>query len=88
MPARTADEAARRIRLQPPLVLAAVPDPILGAEHPAPPFAVQNGEVAHGDTEGAGLERAGAPLLDQVAVPGLGFCERIDRHVGIIANGA
>lgn len=88
MPARAADETARRIRLQPAFILAPVPDAILGAEHPAPPFAVQHGEVAHGDAERARLERAGTSLFDQVAVPGLGFCERIDRHVGIIANGA
>jgi len=86
--AGAADEAARRISLQPALVLAAIPDPIFRAEHPAPPFAVQHREVADRDSKSARLKRAGAALFHEIAVPGLGLCERIDRHAGIIANGA
>lgn len=88
MPARTAHEAARGVRLEPALVLAPVPDPVLGPEHPAPPFAVQHGKIAHRNAKGARLQRAGSPLFDEIAITGLGFCERIDRHVGIIANAA
>lgn len=65
MAARCANETARRIRLQPSLALSSIPNAILGAEHPSPPLAVEDSEVAHGEPECTGLKAAGAALFDQ-----------------------
>ena len=78
--ARRAHQPSRRIRLKPPLVLSPVPDAILRAEHPAPAFVVQHGEVSDRDPEGARLQTSGSALLDQVLVTNLGVGERIYRH--------
>ena len=80
MPARRADETARWIRLQPSLVLTAVPDAILWPENPSPSLAVEHSEVAHGDAKGARLQVADAALLDQELVSDLCFGEWIDGH--------
>ena len=80
--ARRADQAARRVCLQPPLVLPPVPDPVLRAQHPPPAFAVEHGQVAHGDPEGTRLQASDAPLLDERVVADLGFRERVDCHAG------
>src|SRR5437667_11890157 len=71
MSARRTHEAARRIGLQPELVLAPVPDAVLRSEHPSPAFAVEHRQVAHGDAIRARLELSGAPLLDQELVSDL-----------------
>jgi len=78
--ARRADEAARWIRLQPPLVLAAVPDAVLGPQHPPPALAVEHREVADRDAKRARLQVADASLLDQEPVSDLCFGEWIDSH--------
>lgn len=80
MPARGTHQPARRIGLQPPFVLAAVPNSILRPEHPSPSLAVQNREVAHRDPERSRLQVARAPFLDEELVSDLGFCKRIDCH--------
>ena len=80
MPARRTYEPARRIRLQPPFVLAPVPDPVFGPEHPPTAFAVEHREVSHRDAKRARLQVADAPFLDEKPVPHLCFRERIDRH--------
>jgi hypothetical protein len=85
VPARRTDEAPRRIGLQPPLVLAPVPDAILRTEHPAPAFAVEHPEISHGDAKGARLQIAGATLLDEELVADLCFGEWIDGHVESMA---
>ena len=82
MSARRTHEAARRIGLQPALVLAPVPDAVLRSEHPSPAFAIEHREVADGDAIPARLEVSGAPLLDQELVSDLCFREWIDRHAG------
>src|SRR6266581_3293880 len=76
------NEPPRRIRLQPPLVLAPVPDPVLWAERPPPAFVVEHGEVSDRDPEGPRLQAPGAPLLDQGLVAALGFREGIHSHAG------
>src|SRR5207237_1897129 len=78
-PGRT-DQAPGWIRLQPALALAAVPDPVLGTQHPPPALVVEHGEIAHSDPEGARLEISGAPLFGQEPVSDLGFGEWVDRH--------
>ena len=88
MAARRADEAPRRIRLQPALTLPAVPDSILGPQHPPPPLAIQYSQVAHRDAEGPGLERPNPALFDQVAVTELRVGEGIDSHEDSIARDA
>ena len=85
MTTRRADQPARRVSLQPALALAAVPDAILGTEHPSPSLAVKNCEVAHRQPEGPRLQAAAATLLDQRAIANLGICERIDGHAESIA---
>ncbi len=85
MAARRADQAPRRIGLQPTLPLSPVPDAVLGAHHPAASLAVQDRQVAHRDAEGPCLEGADAALLDQVAVMQLRFGEWIDSHAESIA---
>lgn len=80
--ARRANEAARRIGLQPALVFAPVPDPVLGPEHPPAALAVEHREVAYSDPERARLHVAGAPFLEQIPVSDLRFGEWIDSHAG------
>src|SRR5207253_100994 len=87
MSARRTHEAARRIGLQPALVLAPVPDAVLRSEHPSSAFAVEHRQVAHGDAIRARLEISGASLLDQELVSDLCFREWIDRHAGSILAG-
>ena len=78
--ARRTHKPSRGIGLQPALVFAPVPDPILGAEHPSPSLTVEHGEVAHRDAKRARLQRADAPLFDQYFVSGLCFGKWIDSH--------
>jgi hypothetical protein len=80
VPARRTYEPARRVRLQPSLVLAPVPDAILRPEHPSPALAVKNREIAHRDPKRARLQAADAPFLDQELVTDLCFSEWIDGH--------
>ena len=80
--ARGADKASRGIGLQPAFVLPPVPDSVLRPEHPAPPLAVEDREVAHRDPERPGLHVAGSALVDEVPVSDLRFREWIDRHAG------
>ncbi len=80
MAAVVAHEPPWRISLQPPLVLAPVPDPILGSEHPAAPFAVEHGEIPHRQPKRPCLERARATLVDESAITRFGFGEWIDGH--------
>jgi hypothetical protein len=87
MSARRTDEPPRWVGLQPAFTLAAVPDSVFGAEHPAPPLAVEDRKVAHSDPERPRLEGSHPPLLDQVSVTQLGFGERIDSHPESIAPG-
>ena len=54
MAARGADQAARRVGLQPALVFTAVPDAIFGPEHPAPALAVEDRKIADGEPERSG----------------------------------
>ena len=86
MAARRADETSRRVGLQPPLPLPAVPDAVLGTKHPAASLAIQDREVAHGDAKGPGLQCPDAALLDQVAITQLSFGEWIDCHGESIAR--
>ncbi len=65
MPARGAHEAAGRIGLQPPLVLAPVPDAVLGPQHPPVPLAVEHREVAHRKPERARRHAARAALIHE-----------------------
>jgi hypothetical protein len=81
-----ADEPSWRVGLQPALPLASVPDAVLRAEHPPPPLAVEDCQVAHGKPEGARLEVAGAAILDQVAIACLGLGEGIYSHAQSIAR--
>src|SRR5450759_2349172 len=83
---RRADQTPRWVGLQPPLTLTAVPDAVLGTQHPSSPLAVQDCEVAHRDSKGPGLQRPDAALLDQVAITQLGFGEWIDSHRESIAR--
>ena len=80
MPTRGTHEPPRRIRLQPPLVLAPVPDSVLRPQHPSPSFAVQHREVAHRDAERSSQQVADAPFLDQELKADLCFGKRIDSH--------
>jgi hypothetical protein len=82
MSARRTNQPARGVGLQPPLVLAPVPDPIFWSKHPAPAFAVQHCEIAHRDPKGARLKVSNASLFDEKLVTDLRFCERIDSHAG------
>lgn len=86
MTARGAHEPARRVRLQPPLSLAPVPDPILRTEHPAPTFAIEHREIAHRKPKRARLQRSGAALFDQHSIPRLSFRKRIDGHSEKVAD--
>jgi len=80
MSARVAHEPSRRICLQPALVLAPVPDPVLRPEHPSKPFAVEHREVADREPERSRLQIARTPLVDQCAVACLSFRERVHSH--------
>jgi hypothetical protein len=86
MAARCAHEASRWVSLQPPLAFAPVPDAILWAEHPAPPFAVQDREVADREPERSGLKAPVATLIDQQPITRLGVSKRIDSHAESIAR--
>jgi hypothetical protein len=85
MAARRAHETSRWVCLQPPLALSPVPDAVLGTEHPSPPFAVQDREVADRKPKGSGLKTAVATLVDQEAIARLGVRKRIDSHPESIA---
>jgi len=80
VPARRTYESARRVRLQPSLVLAPVPDAILRSKHPSPALAVEDREIAHRDAKRTRLQVADAPFLDQELVTDLCFSEWIDGH--------
>ncbi len=80
MPARGTHEPARRIGLQPPLVLTPIPDAVFGPEHPAPAFAVEHREVAHSDAKRPRLQISDPAFLDEKRVADLRFGERIDSH--------
>jgi hypothetical protein len=80
MPARGTDQPARWVRLQPPLVLAAVPDPILGPEHPSASLAVEHREISNCDAECSRLQVSNAPFLHEGLVANLCFGEWINRH--------
>jgi hypothetical protein len=86
MPARWTHQSSRRVRLEPPLVLAPVPDPVLGSEHPPPSLVVEHAQVAHRDPERARLQAPRAPFLDQEPVSDLRFRERIYRHAAEYAD--
>lgn len=88
MSARCADQAPRRVGLQPALAFAAVPDAVLGTEHPAPSFGVEDREVADREPKGSGLQAAIATLVDQQAIARLGVRKRIDSHLESIARSA
>jgi hypothetical protein len=85
VPARRAHDASRRVRLQPPLALSPVPDPVLRPQHPPLPLAIQDCKVPHGNAKRPRLEDSGAALLDQVAITQLSFGEWIDSHRESIA---
>ena len=78
--ARWTDEPARRIRLEPSLVLAPVPDSVFGPERPSPALAVEHGKVAHGDAKRACLQVADAAFFNEELVTDLCFGEWIDGH--------
>ncbi len=80
--ARSADETARRIGLQPAFVLPPVPDSVFGSEHPPPAFTVQHREISHRDAKRAWLHVARATFFDQELVSDLSFGEWIDCHAG------
>jgi hypothetical protein len=86
MAARCANQAPRRVCLQPAFALTAVPDAVFGTEHPTTPFAVQDREVAHREPKGSGLQATVATLVDQQAITSLGVGKRIDSHAQSIAG--
>ena len=86
MSARCANQASRRVGLQPALALSSVPDAVLGTEHPSAPFAIEDREVADREPKGTGLQAAVAALVDQQAIARLGVSERIDSHGESIAG--
>ena len=86
MAARRAHETPRRVGLQPALVLAPVPDAILGAEHPPTAFAVEHRQVADRNPVRARLQIARATFFGQILVTNLGFGERIYCHRGDYAS--
>jgi hypothetical protein len=87
MTAGRADEASRWVGLQPALPLAAVPDAVFRAKHPASPLAVKDRQIPDRDPEGPGLKRSNAALFNQVPVTQLRLCEWIDSHLQSIAPG-
>ncbi len=86
MPAERAHEPARGIILQPPFMLAAVPDSVLGSQHPAVALSVEHRKIANREPERTRLQTAGAPLGDQGSISRLGLGEWIDRHGDSIAR--
>ena len=66
--------------MQPPLAFSAVPDAVLGTEHPSPPLAVEHGEVAHREPKSSCLKIAVTTLLDENLVSSLGIREWVDSH--------
>jgi len=86
MAAGRADKPARWIRLQPPLVLPAVPDAVFWTEHPAAPFTVQNCEVSDRQPEGSREQAACAAFFDKVLEADFSFSEWIDCHAQSIAR--
>src|SRR5260370_35312091 len=86
MPARRAHKAAGRVRLQPPLAFSAIPDAVLGSEHPSPTFAIEHCEVAHREPERARLQTAVAAFLDKEPIASFGVGKRIDGHAQSIAG--
>ena len=80
MPAGRAHQPSRWVRLQPALVLTAVPHSVFGTEHPSPALVVEHGEVAHRNPERPRLQVSSATLFDEVLVANLGIRERIYRH--------
>jgi hypothetical protein len=86
--ARCAHEPSRRVSLQPSLALSPVPDAVLGTEHPASPFAVEDCEVADCEPKRSGLQAAVATLVDEQPIARLGVCKRIDSHGESIARSA
>ena len=86
MSARCAHETSRWVCLQPALTLSAIPDAVLGTEHPAPALAIEDREVADREPERSGLEAAVATLVDQNAISRLGVGKRIDSHAESIAG--
>ena len=86
MSARSANEPARRIRLQPSLTFSSVPDAVFRTEHPTPAFAVEDREVAHSESERPGWKAAVTALLDQQLVTTLRIRKRIDGHAQSIAR--
>ncbi len=86
MAARGAHEPARRVRLQPSLSLAPIPDPIFRTEHPAATLAVEHRKVAHRKPKRARLQRSGAALFDQQSIPRLSFRKWIDGHAEKVAD--
>src|SRR5450759_506179 len=81
-----ADEAPRRIRLEPALIFSTVPDAVFRSQHPAAPLAVEHGKVSDRQPVRAGWQPARAPLADEKLVAGLGLGERIDCHAESIAR--
>ena len=49
-------------------------------------FAVEDGQVAHGEPEGSRLQSAGFSISDERFVANLCFGERVDRHPDSIAG--
>ncbi len=86
MPAERAHEPARGISLQPSFMLAAVPDSVLGSQHPAMALSVEHRKIANREPERTRLQTAGAPLGDQGSISRLGLGEWIDRHGDSIAR--
>src|SRR5258708_18343352 len=80
MPARRTHQPPRRVCLQPPLVLAAIPDPVLGPPHPPPTLAFGHGQGADGAATSAGRPGAGSPLVGGGSVFAFSFRDRIDSH--------
>ena len=88
MPAMGADEAARRVCLQPAFVLAPVPHAVLGTEHPSVALAVEHGQVAYGQPEGPSRQAAVPALIHEGAISGLRLGEGVDGHGLTVAGGA
>ena len=88
MPAVSADQAAGRVRLQPPLVLAPIPHAILRTEHPSMALAVEHGQVPHGQPEGARRQTAIPALVHKRSISDLRLGEGVDGHGLTVAGGA
>ena len=86
MAAGRAHKAARRVRLQPTLILSPVPDSVFGPKHPAAPFAVEHREVSDRQPECTREQVASSAFFRQVLVADFSFSERIDSHAESIAR--